>query len=164
MLSSSTKFARQSLAMGQSRSSIIFGGGRQQLIQSRFTQTVARPVNRPESPHLQIYEFQLPWLMSIGHRVTGCALSGLTYFAAIGYAASPAVFSSASMVGAVHFVPLLPLLMKVGLSAPFAYHSFNGIRHLLWDYGYCLALKQVYATGYAVGGLTVLSTAYLCSL
>lgn len=33
---------------------------------------------RPSSPHLQIYEFQLPWVMSGLHRASGCAIVGGT--------------------------------------------------------------------------------------
>lgn len=40
------------------------------------------------SPHLTIYEPQLTWLMSIGHRITGAGLACLVYGGGIGYAAA----------------------------------------------------------------------------
>lgn len=62
----------------------------------------------------------------------------------------------------------LPVAAKVGikgmLALPFTYHSWNGIRHLVWDTGNALDMRGVYASGYAVLGLTTLSTAYLAFL
>ena len=41
-----------------------------------------RPVNRPLSPHLQIYKWQLTSVLSILHRATGIALTvGVLYLA-----------------------------------------------------------------------------------
>ena len=34
----------------------------------------AKMTERPVSPHMQIYRWPLPMLMSILHRITGCAL------------------------------------------------------------------------------------------
>ena len=59
----------------------------------------------------------------------------------------------------------LPVFAKVGikslLAAPFSYHSWNGVRHLIWDTGRMLDLKGVYRSGYVVLGLTAVSTVYL---
>lgn len=41
-------------------------------------------LNRPVSPHLTIYKFQITSVLSITHRATGLALSGLTSAFAIG--------------------------------------------------------------------------------
>ena len=55
-----------------------------------------------------------------------------------------------------------PVAAKVGVkalvAAPFTFHSWNGIRHLVWDTGRQLHLKGVYRTGYLVLGLTAVST------
>lgn len=53
---------------------------------------------------------------------------------------------------------------KAVMAFPFVYHYMNGIRHLLWDSGHFLSLKQVYMTGYIVLVLTVIGTAWLLSL
>lgn len=120
-------------------------------------------LNRPLSPHLTIYKLQLTTLLSITHRGTGVALSGVT--AGLG-----AIFIFTDLPTFVQFVHGLELssatIMSVkGLVAyPFFYHLCNGIRHLVWDAGKCLTIKQVYTTGYGVivGSLllTVLSLAY----
>lgn len=53
------------------------------------------------------------------------------------------------------------LLFILGTSL--AFHTFNGVRHLAWDYGYGFKLKQLYTTGYVVLGLTLATLAYLLS-
>lgn len=59
----------------------------------------------------------------------------------------------------------LPLLAKVGVKAsmafPFVFHGFNGLRHIVWDFGSKLTIPGVYQTGYIVLGLTGLVGSYL---
>ena len=43
------------------------------------------------------------------------------------------------------------------MALPFTFHSFNGIRHLVWDVGVGFANKTVMRTGWAVVGLSVAS-------
>lgn len=38
---------------------------------------------------------------------------------------------------------------------PFTYHAINGIRHLIWDMGKLLYIKQVLLSGYVVMGISV---------
>lgn len=52
-------------------------------------------------------------------------------------------------------------LMKFGVSLPFTYHSWNGIRHLVWDSGRSFGNRQVQVTGFVVIGLTVVSSVAL---
>lgn len=47
--------------------------------------------------------------------------------------------------------------IKFYVALPATYHTFNGIRHLAWDNGQNLQLKDVYRTGYIVLALSVLS-------
>ncbi|KAL0639996.1 hypothetical protein Q9L58_000824 [Maublancomyces gigas] len=129
---------------------------------------VAQRKLRPVSPHLSIYQPQLTWYGSAANRVTGAAISGGVYVFALAYLASPALglhVESASIAAAFG---ALPVAAKVGikgmLALPFTYHSWNGIRHLVWDTGNALDMRGVYASGYAVLGLTTLSTAYLAFL
>lgn len=55
-------------------------------------------------------------------------------------------------------------LCKMALAVPFTFHSFNGIRHLVWDTGREFANKSVVRTGWAVVGLTAVSSVYLAFL
>jgi len=101
-------------------------------------------------------------LGSIANRVTGVGLSVLLYGYCLAYLAAPGTFDSASVV---EFVAGLPDAVKYGgkalLAAPFAFHSWNGLRHLAWDSGKFLSLKGAYRSGYAVLGATAISTIVL---
>ncbi|KAF8425544.1 succinate dehydrogenase cytochrome b subunit family protein [Tirmania nivea] len=119
-------------------------------------------LKRPVSPHLSIYQPQLTWYLSSLNRLTGVALSGGTYLFALGYLASPYLgwhLESATLAAAFGALPLAAKLgVKAVVAAPFSFHCWNGIRHLVWDTGKFLDLKGVYATGYTVLGLTALTT------
>ncbi|TIA89446.1 hypothetical protein E3P99_02077 [Wallemia hederae] len=117
---------------------------------------------RPSSPHFTIYQPQLTWYGSIANRVTGVGLSAGMYAFAIGYVSLPlanAGFDSAALIELAQSAPVwLKALIKAPVAAAFSYHSLNGIRHLLWDTGKFLTLKGAYQSGYAVIGLTAVST------
>jgi len=112
---------------------------------------------RPLSPHLQIYKWQMTMATSILHRISGFGLSlGLVLFAAWlwGAAYSPELLScvngfAQSIVG---------VLMLAGWSFAFYYHLANGIRHLIWDTGRMMKIEDAYKGGYAVLGFTLSAT------
>jgi len=119
-------------------------------------------MTRPSSPHFTIYQPQLTWLGSIANRVTGSTLSVLLYGFSISYLTLPVLglpFDSSQLVDLVHALPEWSKYAAKGLlAAPFAFHSWNGVRHLLWDTGRFLSLKGAYATGYAVLGASAVTT------
>ncbi|KAK0510385.1 hypothetical protein JMJ35_006817 [Cladonia borealis] len=125
----------------------------------------AQRLQRPISPHLSIYKPQLTWYLSALNRITGCALSGGFYIFGAAYLASPLLgwhLESATMAewfGGLGAVTKGGIKMAVAL--PFAFHSWNGVRHLVWDTGRELSNRQVVVTGYIVMGLTVVSSGYL---
>jgi len=102
------------------------------------------------------------------------------YFLA--YLAAPGTFDSAHVLGVISGLPeAVKYSAKVILAAPFAFHTFNGIRHLGWDVGKCtsrvfqtfhavtdfalvLTLKSSYRAGYAVLAATAVSTVALVLL
>jgi len=53
------------------------------------------------------------------------------------------------------------VLAKFTIAMPFTFHSFNGIRHLVWDMGKEFANKSVIRTGWIVVGLSTVSALYL---
>jgi len=119
---------------------------------------------RPISPHFTIYEPQLTWLSSIFNRVTGGAMSGALYAFALGYAVG-LPFDSATIIAFVKGLPVgVKVFGKALLALPFSFHFWNGLRHLSWDLGYFLTLKTSYQAGYAVLGLTAVSTVALALL
>jgi succinate dehydrogenase / fumarate reductase cytochrome b subunit len=101
---------------------------------------------RPRSPHLQIYKPQLSSVLSITHRVTGVGLTlGLIVFVWWLAALAGGAESYATFIG--YAQTILGQVILFGLSAAFLYHLCCGIRHLLWDAGYFLSIKDVYKTG-----------------
>ena len=122
--------------------------------------------NRPMSPHMTIYQPQLTWLMSIGHRVTGAGLAGIVY--GFGITSSLNIFPVNLTMKICEMITVLPLPLvlagKFVLATPFMYHLFNGVRHLIWDTGRALTLRGVYVTGWAVNIATLISSTFLTFL
>ena len=104
---------------------------------------------RPLSPHLQVYRWQVQMVTSILHRATGMALAvGLLamVWGLVALAAGPERWTAfADCAGS-----LLGRIVLFGFSWALAYHLLNGIRHLLWDSGWGYEIPKVYASGYAV--------------
>ncbi|MEQ8346646.1 MAG: succinate dehydrogenase, cytochrome b556 subunit [Sneathiellaceae bacterium] len=106
-------------------------------------------VERPLSPHLQIYKPQISSVMSILHRLTGLALGVgtllLTWWL-IALAAGPDSFNVVQdFIGSV-----VGIIILIGFSWALFYHLCNGIRHLFWDIGRGFELSNVNASGWAV--------------
>ncbi|GAB3385242.1 succinate dehydrogenase, cytochrome b556 subunit [Lysobacter fragariae] len=95
---------------------------------------------RPLSPHLQVYRWQVQMVTSIIHRATGVVLVAGSFLIVAGLlalAAGPdewARFSDCARSG-------LGFLILFGWSWALAYHLINGIRHLLQDAGYGYAIE-----------------------
>lgn len=108
-------------------------------------------LNRPQSPHLTIYKPQLTSMLSITHRGTGIALTGYAAIFAVSALLCPE--GSNSIVAAIDGLNLGAAslaALKFTLAFPFAFHTVNGVRHLFWDLGKFLTIKEVYTTGYAM--------------
>ncbi|MGI9417134.1 MAG: succinate dehydrogenase, cytochrome b556 subunit [Geminicoccaceae bacterium] len=92
-------------------------------------------VDRPLSPHLQIYRWYLTMALSIAHRASGIALSvGLLFMTWWLVALAGGEESFARVEWWKDSV--LGVLFLFGMTAALAYHLGNGIRHLFWDMGY----------------------------
>jgi succinate dehydrogenase / fumarate reductase, cytochrome b subunit len=118
------------------------------------------PAERPLSPHLQIYRPQLTSMLSIGHRLTGVALSLGTLFL-VWWLVAAASGGDSFVRAQGFFGSWVGLLLLFGWSLSFFYHLCNGVRHLMWDTGYGLDLRTAYVSGWVVliasGALTVLA-------
>lgn len=118
-----------------------------------------RPQNdRPLSPHLSIYRWQITNTLSILHRITGFGLSlGLALFALwlIGAAWCPTLFAALQSF----FGSMVGKLFLFGWTAAFYYHLANGMRHLNWDMGHGFALNKVTQSGIFAVVFTVVLTA-----
>ena len=115
------------------------------------------PAQRPLSPHLQVYRWQLTSVMSILHRATGVALSLgaiLLVWWLGGASDGPEPYAAVQrFLGS-----WLGLVLLFGWSLALFYHVCNGIRHLWWDTGHGLELNGVYAGGWAVLAVTAALT------
>ena len=113
---------------------------------------------RPLSPHLQVYRWQITMTMSILHRATGVALVVGTFALAWWLVALAAGGDTARNAMDCVSSPL-GLVFVFGFSLAMVYHLLNGIRHLLWDAGYGFEIPEFYRTGWTVAVLTVALTA-----
>ena len=114
---------------------------------------------RPLSPHLQIYKPQLTSVMSISHRFTGVILSMLLILVPL--------FFFLLALGDEYFTILVIILdhflvklILYGAIFVISYHLLNGIRHLFWDMGIGLSIKESYMSGYLVIMFSTLITLF----
>ena len=115
---------------------------------------------RPLSPHLDVYRWQITMVMSILHRITGMALS-VGAFALAWWLLAVAQGGKAYAHAAACLSSPLGLIALAGFSLCLVYHLLNGLRHLSWDIGWGFAIPDVYRSGYAVVVLTVVLTALI---
>jgi succinate dehydrogenase / fumarate reductase cytochrome b subunit len=119
---------------------------------------------RPLSPHIQVYKWQVQMVSSILHRATGIALavgSLLVVYGLLQLAAGEDSFN--------HFKSLIGspvgMVLLIGWSWALFYHLCNGIRHLLQDAGLGYEISQfVRSSWLSLAGsmvLTVLVWAYV---
>lgn len=106
-------------------------------------------VERPLSPHLQVYRPQMTSVLSILHRATGVALSAgvvvLVYWLVAIAGGSAAYEAAAAILGSGWLK-----IGYAGWSFCFFYHLANGIRHLAWDVGLGFEMNQINASGWLV--------------
>jgi len=115
---------------------------------------------RPLSPHLQVYRWQITMTMSILHRVTGTILV-VGAFAFAWWLLALAAGGEAYANAAECLASPLGKLFMFGFSLSLVYHLLNGIRHLLWDAGWGFEIPEFYASGWTVIALTVVFTLIL---
>ncbi|XP_026006566.1 succinate dehydrogenase cytochrome b560 subunit, mitochondrial [Astatotilapia calliptera] len=116
-------------------------------------------LNRPMSPHVTIYKWSVPMMMSITHRGTGIGLSGAISAFAVAALVLPGSYPYyLDLIHSLSVGPFLTGLAKFGIAFPVSYHTYNGIRHLGWDMGKGFKIPEVYRTGYTVIGLSVITS------
>ena len=114
-------------------------------------------INRPLSPHVGIYKWQVSNTLSILHRATGIFLS-LGSLALVAWVVATALGqSSYDAVLSILSSPL-GLLVLFGQSFAFFYHLANGIRHLVWDSGYGFDKKVAQKSGWVAFIVSLLVT------
>lgn len=113
--------------------------------------------NRPLSPHLTVWRWELNSISSILTRITGNALlvTGLLvvwWFLAA--ATSPEYFATADAVLTSWFGDLVMTLSVWGVW----FHALAGVRHLIWDTGAMLEMDKANMLGWGVVGGSLLLT------
>jgi len=117
-------------------------------------------IERPLSPHLQIYRWKLCMLTSILHRFTGVALAAgtvLMTWMLLAAATGPGPYEQFTWFCGTY----LGQIMLFGWSVALFYHLSNGIRHLLWDMVMFMDKEKADAAGIVVIIATIIFTATL---
>jgi len=113
--------------------------------------------NRPLSPHLDVYRLPLSALLSVVHRGTGGFLTigtiALVWWL-MALAGGEESFNSAQQF----MGSFIGRLILLGWTFALFFHLSNGIRHLVWDAGYCFEKEAVEKTSYIVLGVSVFLT------
>jgi succinate dehydrogenase / fumarate reductase, cytochrome b subunit len=129
------------------------------------TQKPTRAVERPLSPHLQIYSPPVTMVMSILHRITGAAL----YFGTL----LLAWWLVAIALGESHYkyvtwfmTSWFGLLVLFGYTWALLHHMLGGIRHFIWDTGRGFSLPSVNKLAWLTlfGSLTLTTAVWFMAL
>ncbi|MEO7168903.1 MAG: succinate dehydrogenase, cytochrome b556 subunit [Sphingomonas sp.] len=107
----------------------------------------ARNINRPLSPHLQVWKWGPHMLVSILHRVTGSGMATVGVFVFLAWLGALA----AGERDYARFMDLLTVdsgapniagyILGIGLTLSFFQHMMSGIRHFWMDAGASFELK-----------------------
>ncbi len=120
-------------------------------------------VQRPLSPHIQVYRWQITMWLSSLHRITGALLSlGAVVLAIwlIAIASGATAYADVQQyIGSGWFK--LPL---VGWTFCFFFHLSNGVRHLAWDVGAGFQRASIRASGWTVVAVAVVATVLFSAL
>src|SRR6478752_7855741 len=94
-------------------------------------------IERPLSPHLQVYRWTLTMALSIVHRATGIALyfgTLLLVWWLIAAASGPAAYAHVQAFAG----SIIGRLIAFGYTWALVHHAMSGIRYLVWELGCAL--------------------------
>ena len=114
-------------------------------------------VQRPMSPHLQVYRPQISSILSIMSRVTGIVSTVGTLMLVWWLVAAAAGPHAYGIVQSFLHSPV-GLFVLFGWTAALFYHFFAGLRHLAWDMGFGYDLQEMHSSGWAIIIATVVFT------
>jgi succinate dehydrogenase / fumarate reductase cytochrome b subunit len=111
--------------------------------------------NKPTSPHLDIYKWNISSFTSILHRFTGVVLYAsivaiVWYIIYYTYQVNPAESVETCDCGLKKIMDNIFALAAFAVTFCLYYHFCNGIRHLFWDIGKGFDLKTAKRNGYLV--------------
>ncbi|MDI1253557.1 succinate dehydrogenase, cytochrome b556 subunit [Thermomonas sp.] len=120
---------------------------------------------RPLSPHLQVYSWQVQMVTSILHRITGVILAfgGLAMvYALVALASGPERWETfAAGAGSV-----FGKIILFGFSWALAYHLINGVRHLVQDAGHGFEIPDFIRSSWIsiIGSVVLLAVVWVIVL
>ncbi|CAL7933360.1 unnamed protein product [Xylocopa violacea] len=166
-------FSRRSIDLRTFRNLYTCSSRNVAVSQSMFTESTVceshdeknMRLKRPMSPHLTIYQIQLTSFLSITHRTTGMILSSYAMLLGLGTLLIPGgIPCLIEMITNLNLSAPILFMGKTLIALPATYHTFNGLRHLAWDLGMFLTIKEVYSTGYAVSILSTIAAVVLAAM
>lgn len=120
-------------------------------------------IERPISPHLQIYRWSITMTLSILHRATGCALAAgtlaLIWFL-FAIASGPEAYGTFYMVAS----SWVGKLVFLGWTFALYFHMGTGIRHFFLDFGYLYKISNSDRAGFIIVAWAIVMTSltWLC--
>jgi len=112
----------------------------------------------PLSPHLQIYKPQITSLLSISHRISGVALNFVLVMLVLGlFCITLGESYFELLISLITFFPIKIIIFLAILG--FSYHFLNGIRHIIWDFGFLLGNRSS-----AIFGYFIIATSFISSI
>lgn len=96
--------------------------------------------NRPLSPHLTIYRPQLTSVSSIMVRITGIVALGAALIVVAWLLAAATSENAFAMVDGL-LDNLIGDVVLLGATWSLFYHMLGRLRHVIWDFGYCLEVS-----------------------
>ncbi len=117
----------------------------------------------PLSPHLQIYKPQITSLLSISHRISGVALNFVLVILVLGLLCITLGESYFELlISLITFFPIKIIIFLAILG--FSYHFLNGIRHIIWDFGFLLGSRSSAIFGYFIIATSIISSILISRL
>ena len=105
--------------------------------------------NKPLSPHIQIYSWNISSLISISHRITG--VINIFALTIICFWIASLLFGSSIYVIIQNILnSFFGKLLVIGITWSFSFQILSEIRHLFWDLGYGFEITTSKITGILV--------------
>ena len=96
--------------------------------------------NKPLSPHIQIYSWNISSLISITHRITG--VINIIALTIICFWIASFLFGNSIYVIVQNMLnSFFGKFLVIGITWSFSFQILSEIRHLFWDLGYGFELK-----------------------
>ena len=105
--------------------------------------------NKPLSPHIQIYSWNISSLISISHRITG--IINIVVLTIICFWIASFLFGNSIYVIVQNILnSFFGKFLVIGITWSFSFQILSEIRHLFWDIGYGFELTTSKISGIIV--------------